>query len=208
MFGIILKLKTEMKNFLFVITLTTLFFSAEKVHAQQAPLKTGVFDLNMMVQAMPGYKIVDSLVQIYNTDSLNAEYEIYQNEFHRLDSTFKADSAARKSATVLSYTDNQRRQMGLNLVYWQQIAQQKSDNKRAMLAQPLFAVVVNAYKKVLVARKYTLILKPNTYELGSQVENIFPFVAKELNIQLPPELGGGTPVSQTQPSGKAPVKKK
>ena len=197
-----------MKKLLFIITLVTLFFSVEKTQAQQTSLKIGVFNIDLMVQAMPGYKIVDSLLQIYNTDSLGAEYEIYQNEFHRLDSTFKADSAARKSAAVLDYTNNQRRQIGINLVYWQQIAQQKSDNKRAMLAQPLYLAVANAYKKVLAARKYTLILKPNTYELGSQVENVFPFVAKELNIQLPPELGGGAPVSENKPNVKAPLKKK
>jgi Skp family chaperone for outer membrane proteins len=197
-----------MKKVLSIFTLIVLFFSAQNLYAQQTPVKIGVFDLDMMVQAMPGYKIVDSLVQIYNTDSLGAEYEIYQNEFHRLDSTFKADSAARKSATVLNFTSNQRRQVGMNLLYWQQIAQQKSDNKRGMLAQPLFLAVANAYKKVLAARKYTLILKPNTYELGSQVENVFPFVAKELNVQLPAELGGGTPVSENKPAAKPPVKKK
>ena len=195
-----------MKKALSIFTFAILFFSVEKTHAQ-SPIKIGVFDVDLMVQAMPGYKIVDSLVQIYNTDSLGAEYEIYQNEFQRLDSTFKADSAAKKSATVLSYTNNQRRQVGLNLVYWQQIAQQKSDNKRATLAHPLYLAVAGAFKKVLDARKYTLILKPNTYELGSQVENIFPFVAKELNIQLPGELGGGAPVSD-KPAVKAPVKKK
>ncbi|HUS03546.1 MAG TPA: OmpH family outer membrane protein [Chitinophagaceae bacterium] len=197
-----------MKKVLSIFTLSILFFSGEKVYAQQPQLKIGVFDLDLMVQAMPGYKIVDSLVQVYNTDSLGAEYEIYQNEFHRLDSTFKADSAARKSAAILNFTSNQRRQVGMNLLYWQQIGQQKSDNKRGMLAQPLFLAVANAYKKVLAARKYTLILKPNTYELGSPVENVFPFVAKELNVQLPAELGGGIPVSENKPVAKPPVKKK
>ena len=196
-----------MKKFVFIFILTALF-SAEKVHAQQTALKIGVFDIDLMVQAMPGYKIVDSLVQVYNSDSLSAEYEIYQNEFHRLDSTFKADSAARKSAAVLNYTSNQRREVGMNIVYWQQIAQQKSDNRRAALAQPLVIAVANAYKKVLAARKYTLILKPNTYELGSVVENVFPFVAKELNVQLPAELGGGAPVTENKPAAKTPVKKK
>jgi len=197
-----------MKKALFSVFVLILFFSIEKVNAQQASIKVGVFDIDMMVQAMPGYKIVDSLVVIYNTDSLGAEYDMYQSEYHRLDSTYKADSAAKKSPTVLNYTANQRRQVGINIVYWQQIGQQKSDNKRAQLARPLYAAVANAYRKVLAARKYTLILKPNTYELGSQIENIFPFVAKELNVQLPAELGGGTPVSENKPGGKPQVKPK
>ena len=197
-----------MKKVLFsIFTFTTLFFSAQKVQAQ-TQLKIGVFDIDLMVQNMPGYKMVDSLVVIYNRDSLAAEYEIYQNEYHRLDSTFKADSAAGKSAASLDYTSNQRKQIGMNLVYWQQIAQQKSDNKRGMLAQPLYAEVAKAYQKVLAARKYTLVLKPNTYELGSQVENIFPYVARELKVQLPPELGGGQPLPEDKPAVKSPPKPK
>jgi Skp family chaperone for outer membrane proteins len=197
-----------MKKFLSILTLTFLLLTGRSF-AQQPAMKFGVFDMDLMVQAMPGYKIVDSLMQVYNRDSLGAEYEIYQNEFQRLDSTFKADSAAKKSAAVLNFTNNQRRQVGINLVYWQQIAQQKSDNRRAALADPLYIAVANAYKKVLTARKYTLVLKPNTYELGSQIENVFPYVAKELNVQLPAELGGGAPVSENKPGGKTtPVKKK
>ena len=126
----------------------------------------------------------------------------------RLDSTFKADSAAGKSASVLDYTTNQRKQIGMNLVYWQQISQQKLNNKRGILAQPLYMEVANAYKKVLDARKYTLILKPNTYEIGSQIENVFLYVAKELKVQLPAELGGGQPLPEEKPAVKTPAKPK
>src|SRR5258705_813011 len=109
-----------MKKVLFSICLlTALFFDTEQLQAQNQ-LKIGVFDIDIMVQNMPGYKIVDSLVQLYNRDSLGTEYDIYQSEYHRLDSTFKADSAAGKSAAILDYTSNQRKQIAMNLVYWQQ----------------------------------------------------------------------------------------
>ena len=49
------------------------------VQAQQ--MKVGVFDMDLMVQAMPPYRQVDSLVQIYERDSLAGEYEIYQSEY-------------------------------------------------------------------------------------------------------------------------------
>ena len=61
---------------------------------------------------------------------------------------------------------------------------------------------------MLDARKYTLILKPNTYELGSQLENVFLFVAKELKVQLPPELGGGQVLPEEKPAIKTPAKPK
>ena len=180
------------KVILSVLTAAGLMLVAGKTQAQTtSPLKIGVFDIDYMVQAMPGYPAIDSAVQVYERDSLGAEYEIYQMEYHRLDSTYKADSAAGKPATLLDYTKGKLQQMAFNLVYWQQIAQNKSDAKRGQLAGPLYQAVGAAYKKVLDTKKFTLVLKPNTYELGSTaVENIFPLVAKELNVPLPEALGG------------------
>ena len=169
----------------------------------QAQMKIGVFDLDLMVQAMPGYRAVDSIVQLYERDTLQQEYNYYQSEYMRLDSTYKADSAKKAPKSVLDQIMASRQQVGLNLVYWQQIAQNKVEQKRGLLAQPLFEKVVEAYKKVLDARKYDLILKPNTFEIGSKVENVFLYVAKELKIQLPQELGGGQEIpEETKPAAK------
>jgi Skp family chaperone for outer membrane proteins len=198
------------KVFFSLLALIAVLFSGETAKAQQ--FKVGVFDLDLMVQAMPGYREVDSLLNIYNTDSLGAEYEIYQSEYKRLDSTYKADSVlvagGKKSKALLDYTDGERRKMAMNLVYWQQIAQQKSDNKKGQLAQPLYEIVAAAYKKVLDARKYTLILKPQTYELGFAIDNIFISVAKELKLtDLPQQLiyMGDDPDAAKAPPAKAPA---
>lgn len=184
--------------------------TGENIKAQS--LKIGVFDIDLMVQAMPGYHVVDSLVQIYEADSLAVELQYYQMEFQRLDSTYKADSAlvaaGKKPKALLDFTIEERRKMGLNLVYWQQIAQNKSNNKRSQLAQPLYTVVTNAYKKVLSKKKYALILKPQTYEAGFAIDNIFISVARELKLPgLPQELlylgDDPDPVKQPAPAKPA-----
>src|SRR6266487_6673092 len=187
------------KNFFFLIVLNAALFAGEKVQAQQ--LKIGVFDIDVMVTyGMPGYHNVDSLLQIYQNDSLTSEYDIYLSEYKRLDSTYKTDSAlvaqGKKSKALLDYTTGERQKMLVNLQYWQQIAQNKYENKRGQLAQPLYQQVANAYKKVIDTKKYTLILKPQSYELGSAVDNLFISVAKELKLtSLPQELlqFGGDP---------------
>ena len=178
-----------MKKVLFSL-LSFIFFLIE---GKAQPLKIGVFDIDLMVQAMPGYRAVDSLVQIYEADSLAVELQHYQMEFQRLDSTYKIDSAlvaaGKKTKALLDFTVVERRKIGLNLVYWQQIAQNKSNNKRNQLAQPLYEAVTNAYKKVLARKKYTIILKPQTYEAGFTIDNIFISVAKELKLSgLPQQL--------------------
>jgi Skp family chaperone for outer membrane proteins len=179
------------KVFFALLFLAAVLLSDEKVQAQQ--LKIGVFDMDVMVQVLPGYRAVDSLVQLYDRDSLSAEYDIYRSEYDRLDSTYKTDSAlvaqGKKSKALLDYTTSERQKMGMNIAYWQQIAQQKEDAKRSQLAQPLYEQVATAYKKVLDTKKYSLILKPQTIELGSSVDNLFISVAKELKLSsLPQEL--------------------
>lgn len=188
-----------MKKLLFaVLAFVGLLLNSQESKAQT---KIGFFDLETMVQVMPGYRAVDSLLQIYERDSLQAEYDFYQKEFQRLDSTFKADSAAGKPKNVLDLIQRDRSNVAINLIYWQQISQNKMDNKRNILAAPLVQAVLGAYKKVLDRGGYTLVFKPNVLELGSKADNLFVPVARELKIQLPDELGGGEePAPATKPN--------
>ena len=173
------------------ICVTALCFGFKTSNAQTPGLKIGVFDLDIMVQALPEYRGVDSMVQVYERDSLGAEYQVYQSEYQRLDSTLHADSAkGTVPKTVMDYNNQQKQQMMMQLVYWQQISQQKENQYRSQLLGPSYQRILVAYKKVLAAKKYDLILKPDSYELGSKVENMFPLVAKEMNITLPPGLTG------------------
>src|SRR3954453_2330288 len=175
-----------MKKVFFSLLVVVAVVFAGKANAQ---MKVGVFDIDYMVQAMPGYARVDSLVQLYQRDSLGTEYQILNSEYHRLDSTRKSDSAAGKAKAVLDYTTNQLQQVGYKLVYWQQYAQQKTQQKTGEIAQPLYAQVVDAYKKFLANRLETIILKPQTYEAGFPIDNLFVSVAKELKLtELPQEL--------------------
>ncbi len=170
-------------------------------NAQGTP-KIGVFDIDIMVQAMPGYRMVDSMLQIYQQDSLRSEYEFAVKEYNRLDSTYKADSAAKKSPSVLNYQKDQRSQIATTIVYWQQISQQKSEQKRQEMAAPMYEKVLGAYSKVLQGTNYLVILKPGSYEMGSKVENVFEKVAKELKINLPDQLKSqGPPPAEEAPSG-------
>lgn len=201
------------KALLVIFSIIGLITAGTKTYAQA--FKAGVFDIDLMVQAMPGYGAVDSLVQIYETDSLGIEYEYYNIEYRRLDSTYKADSAlvaaGVKSKGLLDRVEEDRRKIALNLVYWQQISQNKSNNKRGQLAQPLYQEVAEAYKKVLAKKKYAIILKPQTYEAGFPIDNIFLSVARQLKLsQLPQELLylGDDPDVSVKPPATTPPKPK
>jgi Skp family chaperone for outer membrane proteins len=204
--------KKEMKKVLFVmLAFAGMMFTANNANAQTA--RIGVFDVDVMVQAMPGYRgTVDSMVALYEQDSLRSEYDFAVKEYNRLDSTYKADSTKKAANSVLDYVKNQRTQIGYKLVYWQQYSQQMSEGKRQQLAGPMYEKVLAAYSKVLQANNYLVVLKPGAYEMGSKVENVFEKVAKELKIPLPEQLrsqqGGGEEAQQkgTAPARPAPTK--
>ena len=194
----------EMKKVLFVVlAFAGLLFAGNSVNAQTA--KIGVFDVDIMVQAMPGYRAVDSMLQIYEQDSLRGEYDFAMREYNRLDSTYKSDSAAKAPASVLNYVKQQRNEIATTIIYWQQISQQKTEGKRQELAGPLFEKVLGAYSKVLQANNYLVVLKPGAYEMGSKVENVFEKVAKELGIKLPDQLRSQEPQAEAAPEAKKPA---
>jgi Skp family chaperone for outer membrane proteins len=181
-----------MKKILSLFIVPAVLFTVEKAQAQQ--VKVGVFDIDYMVRAMPGYPHVDSLVQIYERDSIGTQYDKYVSQYKTLDSTYKADSLdaaqGKKSKALWDSTAKQRQQIAIYLMNWQQIVQYNQEQKRGQLAQPLYQQVAAAYKKVLDTKKYTLILKPGTFEIGTtSVDNLFITVAKELKLtSLPQEL--------------------
>lgn len=198
-----------MKKILLAMLAFVSFLFANNLKAQGGNAGTpriGVFDIDIMVQAMPGYRVVDSMLQIYQQDSLRSEYEFAVKEYNRLDSTYKLDSAAKKSASVLNYQKEQRSQIATTIVYWQQISQQKSEQKRQELAAPMYEKVLGAYSKVLQANNYLVVLKPGAYEMGSKVENVFERVARELKINLPDQLKsqGAPPPAQGEEGAGTP----
>jgi Skp family chaperone for outer membrane proteins len=197
------------KKFFLILCVFASFLSVKDSNAQA--FKIGVFDIDMMVQAMPTYRVVDSLMQIYDNDSLGALRQYNESEYQRLDSTYRSDSAlvaqGKKSKAILDMVTADRQKAAINIVYWQQIAQNKSDAKRSELAQDLYKKVVDAYKKVLARKKYTLIMKPQTYEAGFQIDNIFIAVARELKLtELPQNLLylGDDPDPVKQPTTQKP----
>jgi Skp family chaperone for outer membrane proteins len=162
---------------------------SSQAFAQSPSFKVGVFDIDIMVQVMPTYRSsVDSMLQVYANDSLAQEYHFYQQEYVRADSSYKVDSVLKKPKSILDIKDRQRQELAYDIVNFQQIADQRLAIKRAWLARPLYDKVMAAYKRVVDSQKYNLVLKPNSYEMFSPVENIFIRVAKELNVNLPKEL--------------------
>ncbi|MEJ7682614.1 MAG: hypothetical protein WKG06_33110 [Segetibacter sp.] len=72
-----------MKKVLFVVLAFAGSFLTVNDANAQAGAKIGVFDIDLMVQNMPGYRRVDSLLALYQQDSLRGEYDFAVKEYNQ-----------------------------------------------------------------------------------------------------------------------------
>jgi Skp family chaperone for outer membrane proteins len=177
----------NMKTSLLLISIfAACFCYAQLPYSKQN--KIAVFDIDLMVEALPEYAKVDSLVKIYEQDTLAAEYELLQKEYKVSNSYFISDIdyADIKSIDSISQI---KQEIAMKLVCWQQYAQGKDSIKRRTLADPLYKRVRTAFYKVVSNKNYDVILKPNAIEFANNINNLFIKVGKELRLfYLPIEL--------------------
>lgn len=193
------------KVFLGLIAIVGMTFIAISAKAQTG-LKIGLFDAEGMIRYLPEYRGVDSLLQIYQRDSIGAKRDIYESEYHRLDSTYKVDSAAKKPAQRLQFLSDQKNQIVYNLVNWQQIAQNATQQKYIQLAQPLYQKIVKSLQQVATAQHISVVIKPDAVEAAfapnpAYVVDLSIPVAKALGLKVDDQQDGGGA------SSSAPVRK-
>jgi len=169
-----------------LLAITGLGFAANKAQAQTTPLKIGVFDIDQMVQAMPEMKDVQAKLESYQRDSLGPQRDNLELQYNRADSSYKADSLAKRSAATLDYDRKQVTGFAQTLMQWQQIVQQNSQNKYQELAAPSYKKAADAFNKAVADNHVTLVLKPDAiqYADDKQIINLFVPVAKALGVNI------------------------
>jgi Skp family chaperone for outer membrane proteins len=177
-----------MKKVIFsLLAVMALGFFTSNAQAQTSPaLKVGVFDYDVIVGHLPEYKDVQKKIEEFEKDSLGPRRDAIEYQYNRTDSTYKADSASKKSKAVLDMINQQRQQYAWQLINWQQIVQNAERQKFAELSQPLYDKVQKVLMDEVKAQKITLVIKPDDviYVDDKTVINLFNPVAKTLGIDL------------------------
>lgn len=177
-----------MKKVIFsLLAILALGFVTDTAEAQTAqPLKVGIFDPGVIVQRLPEFKNVQAKVKEFQTDSLAPKRDELEFQYNRLDSTYKADSLAKKPQSVLDYSSKEKQKFYWQLLNWQSIVENATRQKYGQLAQPLYEKVDKAMQDIIKAQKITLVISPNEviYFDDKTVINLFEPVAKTLGIDL------------------------
>jgi Skp family chaperone for outer membrane proteins len=168
-------------------------------YSQATPNKFGYFDLESVLSLMPGIEKVDSLVDKFQRDTLDPEYQFELSELNRMDSVLKADSGTSKMPPRIYQMEMQRQaERFYKLQNWQQYTQQVLQAKQQELMQPYLSRVFEALQAVINEGKYTYVFKRETLWQAPPADNLVIPVAKKLGLKLPPELSG----QQDKPASK------
>lgn len=180
-----------MKKLLFVcVALTASLLFAQTTNAQST--KIGYFDEESVLGAFPGIGKIDTLMNVFTSDSIGGEYNYRISEYQRADSLFRKDSLTMPAkARELALRDlNQKRAI---LVNWQQYATEMRDGKLAQLLAPYRQRIAEALRQVVAENKYTLVINQAALVSPQLVQppiadNLSVRVAMKLKLPLPKEV--------------------
>jgi len=173
----------------------------QHVSAQAQPNKFGYFDLEYVVGLMPGVEKIDSMMAIFERDSLNPEYQFEFTELSRMDSTLKADSA-KMPARLYQQRQQEQAQRFYKLQNWQQYTQQVMQGKQQELMAPYLNKVFEAFQNVVTEGKYTYVFKRDGLWIAPPADNLIPLVAKKLGLKLPQDPNAASEAEEKKPAAK------
>lgn len=157
----------------------------------QAQNKTGYISVDQMVLLMPETGKIDSLLGLFERDSLNPQLNYIVGEYQRKDSMYRDSVKTPPSVRKTLETELQ------NLVYqiqnWDNIKQQVIQNKQEQLLRPIYDKAYKAIQDVAKEKGYVYVYAKESLLVAPPGDDILPFVADKLKVKLPASQAGVKP---------------
>jgi outer membrane protein len=185
--------QNSMNKLKLLVVAAVLFTTATTASAQ----KTGYISLDQLVAIMPEVKKIDSLLQKYQTDSLNTHFTYLLTEYNRKDSIVNSKDSAKTPASVRAQVRQELEGLTYQLQNWQQIAQNAMQEKQNDLLEPIYTKAIAALNTVAKENGYSYVYNREALLVAPPADDLLPMVAKKLNLKLPA-------TAATQPPGAQP----
>ena len=187
----------KIKLFLLAAIVTLAASSSVNAQAQKA----GYFSVEQMVSIMPEVGKIDTLLQKYQADSINAEFGAIVADYNFKDSLLtKTDTTKIPPATRRQYRRDLEA-IAYQVQNWQQISQQAMQSKQQELLRPVYARIMDALRAASKESGYTHVYNTEALLVAPPGDDLLPLVAKKLKITLPNQnqQGGATRPGTNKP---------
>ena len=181
-----------MKKLKVFVAAVCLIIGANEASAQ----KIGYIDLETVISVMPEAGKVDTLLQQYQVDSVNSEFRRVMEEYQYKDSLLnKADTTKMPTAIKQQYRQDLNGLIS-TIQNWQSLAERAMQAKQAQLVQPLYKKAYAALQAAAKEGGYSQVVTRDAFLIAPAADDLFPAVAKKLNIKLPPQYKPGIIIGQ------------
>lgn len=176
-----------MKKFLSVIVLNAGLLFAVNVSAQ---MKVGYISVDNMVGIMPETAKLDSLLERYQTDSINPQYAQIVSLYQYKDSVYK-DSIHPVPAAVKKQIEGELPSLIYQIQNWQEIVKQEIERKQNELLAPIYRKVYDAIKLVAKEKGYTHVFSKEAFLVAPDGDDMIAAVAAKLKVPIPKATPAG-----------------
>lgn len=170
-----------MKKFLSVFVVCAGLLLAGSASAQ---IKAGYISVDNMVSIMPETAKIDTLLQRYQQDSINPQYEQIVSLYQYKDSIYK-DSLHPAPPAVKKQIEQELPTLIYQIQNWNQIVNQALEAKQNELLAPIYRKVYDAIKLVAKEKGYTHVFSKEAFLVAPDGDDMISAVAAKLKVPIP-----------------------
>ena len=152
--------------------------------------KTGYISVEQMVYLMPELGKIDTLLQKFQADSLNTEFQSLIQDYQYRDSMLTKTDTTKMPPAVKREHRQQLEQIAYQVQNWQQLSQNYMQSKQQELMAPVYQKVMDAVRTVAKDNGYAFVYNQEALLVAPPGDNLLPLVAKKLNVKVPTQNAG------------------
>jgi outer membrane protein len=169
--------------------------------SQAQAQKSGYISVEQVVYLMPEVGKIDTVLQKFQTDSLNAEFASLVQEYQYKDSILNKTDTTKIPVAIKRQHRQDLEQIAYQVQNWQQISQNVMQSKSQELMAPVYQKVMKAINDVAKENGYAFVYNQEVLLVAPPSDNLLPLVAKKLNLKLPAQQQPGGPARPTAGAG-------
>lgn len=151
--------------------------------AGNAQTKIGYISIDNMVRLMPETAKIDSILENYQTDSINPQYAQIVSLYQYKDSVYK--DSVKTPPAVRKQIEQELPTLIYQIQNWQAIVNQAMEAKQNELLAPIYNKVYDAIKQVAREKGYTHVINKESLLIAPDGDDMITPVANKLKVQLP-----------------------
>ena len=147
--------------------------------------KLGHISADQLIAFMPERAKIDTLLQKFQTDSLNSTLTSLVQEYSYKDSLLNKTDTSKMPASVKDQIRGELQNLAYQVQNWQGISEQVMQNKRQQLYQPIYKKVSDAINAVAKEKGYVYVFTSEALIVAPPADDLLPMVAQKLGVKLP-----------------------